>query len=117
MTKSEGCRGETVDYGGIGERIVPRGTLQLTRDPDNYNQTRDQRDHGCDNCKDAIRSLLSCWVVSVVVPVTVAQADWQDVQLGHESLAQDDGQPLIVGYVLQSIGKVAGYYIVIVTMT
>ena len=43
-----------------------------------------------------------------VVPVTVAQADWQDVQLGHESLAQDDRQPLIVGYVLQSIGKV-GY--------
>ena len=27
VTKSEGCRGETVDYGGIGERIVPRGTL------------------------------------------------------------------------------------------
>ena len=45
------------------------------------------------------------------VPVTVAQADWQDVQLGHESLAQDDRQPLIVRYVLQSIGKVAGHYI------
>ena len=40
------------------------------------------------------------------VPVTVAHSDWQDVQLGHESLAQDDGEPLIVSYVLRSIGKV-----------
>ena len=47
-----------------------------------------------------------------IVPVTVAQADWQDVQLGHVSLAQDDRQPLIVGYVLISIGKVAAHYIV-----
>ena len=56
--------------------------------------------------------MLSEWHSVSPVPVTVAQADWQDVQLGHVGLAQDDRQPLIVSYVLQSIGKVAGYYIV-----